>query len=142
GISAATGCASSVNFTQFVHLLPVVDATATPNPILLNANTQLNAVVTQNTNYGYTVVPVPFGSRDLSPVANSGPALFDEGNIDVNLGFNFNYYGNTYTGVTIHSNGQILMGTGNSSADFHYSPPFSGIPTSDEPNNWVGYWAD
>jgi len=142
GVSAATGCASSVNFTQFVHLLPVVDATATPNPILLNANTQLNAVVTQNSNYGYTVVPVPFGTRDLSPVANSGDALFDEGNIDVNLPFTFNYYGNSYTGVTIHANGQILMGTGNSSADFHYSPPFSGIPTADEPNNWVGYWAD
>jgi hypothetical protein len=58
------------------------------------------------------------------------------------LGFNFVFCGNTYTGVTLHGNGQILMGLGNTTASGIYSPPATGIPTASAPNNWLGYWVD
>ncbi|MBL0096777.1 MAG: hypothetical protein IPP46_09995 [Bacteroidetes bacterium] len=87
----------------------------------------------------YQVTSIPF-APDASVLTQSGAALGDEGNISVALPFTFTFDGVGYTGVTIHSNGQILMGTGNTSADFVYSPP--AIFTATAPNNWVGFWSD
>jgi len=143
GTSLTTGCTSiSDPVTVYVHLLPDVTATATPNPILLNANTQLQANVTQNSNYGYTVQSIPYSGRDLTAVAGISGGAGDEPNTNMPLGFDFNFFGNTYTGVTFHGNGQILMGLNNASANSIYSPPSSGIPTAAAPNNWLGYWVD
>ncbi|MBK9639432.1 MAG: hypothetical protein IPO63_17120 [Bacteroidetes bacterium] len=45
-----------------------------------------------------------------------------------------------YTDVTIHANGQILMGANNLSAQFAYTPP--SVFDAAAPNDWVGFWGD
>lgn len=87
----------------------------------------------------YVVTSIPF-APDASTLTQSVGALGDEGNQTVNLPFNFTFNGTSYNAVTIHANGQILMGANNTTADFQYSPP--NIFTNTAPNNWVGFWSD
>src|SRR5678815_3057681 len=102
-----------------------VTASATPNAINTGHNAQLTSSA-QVLGSGYTVGVLPFGDRDLSALTNQG-AIGDEGNATASLSFPFNFFGTNYTDVTIHSNGQILMGPGRTDANSIYSPPSTAV---------------
>jgi hypothetical protein len=135
-IFGGVSCTSSATVT--VHKAQL-GANASSNQVCRGQDAQLN-VNGFNFLESYAVAPLAFGDMDNSPLANAGPQG-DEGDVTANLGFTFRFFGNSYSAVTIHSNGQILMGGFNSSADFQYSPPFN-FPSASSPNNWVGFWAD
>jgi len=137
GTISATGCQNSTTVT--VHKANLTAVASGPYNLCHGYDAQLNLAATRS-NASYTVAPLAFSDRDLSPLSNFGPSG-DEGNVTANLPFTFRYFGNSYTAVTIHVNGQILMGPGNTSADFAYSPP-TAFPNTATPNNWVGFWAD
>jgi gliding motility-associated-like protein len=64
---------------------------------------------------------------------------YDDDNIygPFNIGFNFTFYGNTYSQFYINSNGQVLFGTGSlESAE-------AAIPSATAPNNFIApFWDD
>ncbi len=83
----------------------------------------------------YTVVPIPFGPEvPASPVPVT---LTDDSNIEVPLGFSFEFFGNSYTSAFIGSNGYLTLGTGSTTL----APQL--IPNSLVPNNIIAMmWTD
>ena len=72
----------------------------------------------------------------LGNVAKSGYAD-DESYGPFNIGFNFTFYGNSYSQFYINSNGQILFGSGSLAGDE------TSIPNAAAPNNYIAaFWDD
>jgi len=138
--TGANGCTRPVPLLVNVYPAVVANPTATPPVVCANGTSQLKT--NPATEAGYTVASIPFSGRDLTAVSGVGGGTGDEPITSMPLGFNFVFCGNTYTGVTLHGNGQILMGLANSTAVGVYSPPSTGIPSAAAPNNWLGYWVD
>gem|GEM_PF-1186904 len=94
----------------------------------------------ENSDSSYPSAP-EFNWIEIAPSAGgSGTSisLGDDDNEVVNLPFSFQYYGQTYTQLTICSNGWVAMGSVNSS-DFSNS----GIPDQDGPRAMIApFWDD
>jgi len=61
----------------------------------------------------------------------------DESYGPLDIGFNFTFFGNSYSQFYINSNGMILFGTGS------FSPTEVSIPTTGVPNNFIAaFWDD
>ena len=72
----------------------------------------------------------------LGSVAKNGYAD-DESYGPFNIGFNFTFYGNSYSQFYINSNGQILFGSGSLAGDE------TSIPNAAAPNNYIAaFWDD
>lgn len=133
------GCIATDTAVITVNANPVI-AVSTTTPNLCGGDTaQLVVDVISPVAGNYNVSSITYAPY-AGALTQSAAALGDEGNQTVTLPFTFNFAGNNYTDVTIHANGQILMGAGNTSADFQYSPPT--IFTAAAPNDWIGFWSD
>jgi hypothetical protein len=92
----------------------------------------------------YTVATVPFIPESM-PIYTPLGGVKNDGFIeDLPLGFNFTFFGNTYTTVNVYANGFLRFGTG-----FRTTEPDSGyakgntIPAAAFPNNIIAFaWAD
>jgi len=92
---------------------------------------------------GYTVAHVPFNTESI-PEIWAPDTVRDDGWIgDVNLGFDFNFYGKNYSTVNIYSNGFLMFGQGIPDprrVGFNKGGP---IPSANVPNNIIAFaWMD
>lgn len=135
----ASGCIATDTAVITVNANPVI-AVSTTTPNLCGGDTaQLVVDVISPVAGNYNVTSIAYAPY-AGALTLSAAALGDEGNESVTLPFTFNFAGTNYTDVTIHANGQILMGAGNTSADLQYSPPT--IFNAAAPNEWIGFWSD
>ncbi|HNB80584.1 MAG TPA: GEVED domain-containing protein, partial [Chitinophagaceae bacterium] len=119
-----------------VPTTPIVGAN--PGTICPGGSSALSAVAPSAPPTGYNVASIPYApvSPITTSLANAGP-IGDEGTTLAPLGFNFNYFGTSYSNVTVHTNGYIVFGT---YAFGSYTP--TPIPSVANTNGWVGYWSD
>lgn len=97
---------------------------------ICSANSDDGAVSTLPPKVNYTNQTVPFNWIDIA----SGGAVVARGtNVStlVNLGFSFQYYGNTYTQMYVHSNGFVSFGSSTTSNSN------TAIPNVSTPNNAI-----
>jgi hypothetical protein len=92
GTIFATGCKNTTIVPVHKATL-ALNASASPYSVCFQQNGQLNAAAS-NSLSSYSVASIPFTDKDNSTLSGIGAALGDEGNINVNLGFTFNYFGN------------------------------------------------
>ena len=82
------------------------------------------------------------GCGMIGGISTVVPGMFDDSCTTRNIGFNFNFYGTTYTQVGVASNGYVLLGscaTGDGT-DFSNDCP---VPSAVDPDNAVfGVWDD
>jgi hypothetical protein len=73
------------------------------------------------------------------PLVNGG----DDGRIvDLPIGFDFNYYGNTYSKLNLYLNGFVTFGPA-VAGDFYQVASIGGIPSAADPNNMIAFaWSD
>jgi hypothetical protein len=137
------GCASTATTTITYSEAPSLSSvTATPSTICAGDNSQLNS--SAGTTTAYTASNSTFSS--LPCQANPGPTGDDVVQGGDAIGFNFNYYGITYTTFGLSTNGNIQLGDGSGSAN---NPAYSNswtdvaIPNAGTPNNLVALaWDD
>ncbi len=113
---------------------------ATPPSVCPGTPVALSAIAPSAPPTGYSVASIPYAP--VSPIsttlAGAGP-IGDDITTVASIGFNFNFYGNTYSQVQIHTNGYIVFGSSNFVFGSH-SPVL--IPSTANHNNWAGFWAD
>lgn len=134
GIATAT-----ITIVETPSISPV---TATPSSVCSGGNSQLN--VSAGTTTAYTLSNPSFSSTAC--LANPGPTGDDAIQGNNAIGFNFNYYGVTYTQFGISTNGNIQIGDGTGTAN---NPAYSTswtdvvIPNAAVPNNMIALaWDD
>lgn len=73
------------------------------------------------------------------PLVNGG----DDGRVvDVPIGFDFSFYGNTYSKLNLYLNGFVTFGTA-VAGDFYQVASIGGIPSTSDPNNMIAFaWSD
>ena len=69
-------------------------------------------------NHGYTLSEIV--SPSVTSIAGTGTAVNtgDDGTVDTSIGFDFEFFGQTYSDLQINGNGIIYMGTGYDPASF------------------------
>lgn len=79
----------------------------------------------------------PYDFVDISATGNPGPTS-DDGNVTAPLGFNFDFFGQVISSVTLNANGHLYL-TGQSGAHFDNSAvPGGGVPLG----QIAAYWDD
>ena len=125
-----------------VHAITVtstfsVSVTATPNPICLGAQVQLNAIASGATYRSYTVSNISY-----SPVSGTGTAVSlgdDQVSGALPIGFTFNFFGQNYNNFYACSNGFITF-----TASMPATPVYGQfIPSTSDPDNFIALcWND
>ena len=145
------GCESSTTISVTVNPSPVViNATAVPPVVCAGSNSQLDVnYILPPTNY--FVNPIPYNPQP-APTNNAVliPTGFwtagDEGlTAPVNIGFNFTFFGNTYSTVSINSNGHLQFTPNPTTSTYApFTPlPFVIFPLNPNGNDIVaGIWSD
>lgn len=133
--TAGSGCTNTATVPVTVFPAPNVIATASPAIVCPTGNVQLNVNIPSSV---YTMASIPFAPEPV-PVTTSSISG-DEAIQTVSLGFNFGYFGNTYTDVILHTNGYIQLGGSTPTCLSCYTPQTA--PNAANPNNWAGIWAD
>ncbi|MEI6946705.1 T9SS type A sorting domain-containing protein [Paraflavisolibacter sp. H34] len=133
-LSSATATSNSVKMT--VSPLPSVQATASPATLCSGGTSQLHALVqAERVTNTYSLSSVSY-----APVGISGTAVaLDDDAVSASLpiGFNFAFFGTTYSEFSISSNGNIQFGAPSGG----FTP--QAIPGTSQPNNFIALcWAD
>ena len=149
----AAGCTNAANVTVTVNNSPVVTTSATPGAICSGANSQLNSTVnlggpadsyslsaltgqtyTTLTGGGITVINT---NAQLTPGMGGGTQ--DDGGVVITLPFSFTYMGNTFTEMSMCTNGWV--GAGNwGTIDAVTMRTAANFFTSTIPNNTIAAW--
>jgi hypothetical protein len=110
-------------------------ATGEFDPALVGGGTTTDITYTFTPTGAYSVAEIPYG-----PAASVAPVpvtLFDDDDATVPIGFNFEFFGNAYSSINIHSNGYLSF---NSDLNFTVGTP---LPTPSEPNELIAFaWDD
>jgi uncharacterized repeat protein (TIGR02543 family) len=103
----AAGCDSIVTLDLTINTLPTITASSN-TPVCEGGALNLTStgVVTQPVDVNYSVESIAYAPVTPATAASAGPAG-DDRLSDVPIGFNFNYYGTTYTNLFISTNGYI-----------------------------------
>ncbi len=149
------GCSTPLNTSQMfaVGVLPANSfiPTATPSTLCIGGTSTLAANLSSS---GFSVTsipiamatstsPVPLVTNGTINVALASGSLDDGGWSSIPLGFNYNFFGNTYSSVNVGTNGLIQFGAYNSNNGF--TAPYglgdytfaNSLPTTLEPMNVV-----
>lgn len=112
---------------------------ATPSVVCPGTPSALSAIAPSAPASGYTVASIPFAPSTPSGTTNPGPAGDDVVSASIPIGFNFGYYGTTYSNIVISTNGFISFD----------AAPGAGccagqaIPNAATPNNLIAVcWTD
>ncbi len=149
----AAGCTNTANVTVTVNTAPVVTTSATPAAICAGANSQLNSTVNLGppaSSYsrtllaGQTYAPLTGGgitiintNAQLTPTM--GGATQDDGGVVITLPFTFTYLGNTFTEMSMCTNGWV--GAGNwGTIDAVSMRTAANLFTGTIPNNTIAAW--
>ncbi len=127
----SSGYTKSINYTLTIGQMTVNDPSGPDS---------YGYYAYENNDSSYSPAPV-FNWIEIAPAAGGSGTVIQLGDDDdqlVNLPFTFNYYGASFTQITIGSNGNLAMGSENA-RDFSNS----GIPNSDGPSNMIApLWDD
>jgi hypothetical protein len=152
-VTDANGCSATATSTVTVSPSPTVTATATPASICSGGTSQLNALAclgipsssyTLSSLTGQTYTPLSGGgitivntNAQLTPTF--GDATQDDGGIVVTLPFTFTYNCNTFTQMSMSTNGWV--GAGNQGTiDAANSRAPGNFFTTTIPNNTIASW--
>jgi len=58
----------------------------------------------------------------------------------INLGFSFEFFGNSFSQIRVHSNGFVTFDIANPATTVNFNQ--TAIPNAAYPNNWIGLWED
>jgi len=85
----------------------------------------------------YAFEPADYSWTEISGTGTNTGISCDDCSVFVPMGFNFNFFGNTYSSIGIGSNGILSFGSGTS--DFSNDD----IPNAGSPNNYIApFWDD
>ncbi len=123
-----------------IYALPTAPVlSATPGTICPGSTSALTAVAPSAPALGYSVASIPYAPTTAPASINAGPVGDETVSSSIPIGFNFNYYGSTYTNFVISTNGFISFD----------ASPGSGccsgqaIPNALTPNNLIAScWTD
>jgi hypothetical protein len=123
-----------------IYALPTAPVlNATPGTICPGSTSALTAVAPSAPALGYSVASIPYAPTTAPASINAGPVGDETVSSSIPIGFNFNYYGSTYTNFVISTNGFI---------SFDASPGAGccsgqAIPNALTPNNLIATcWTD
>ena len=157
-----TGCSISKQVAVGVFTFPSsgIAATATPaGPVCSNTTTQLDIPGFSSESFAVTSIPyaaaVEPGSGVTTLVTNgtanvalSGGSLDDGGWGGIPIGFNYNFFGNTFSTLAIGTNGLLMFGTvpGYGTAagqlgQFSFVLTPQVFPNASNPGNVIAYMA-
>ena len=138
------GCATSSSVNLAVDAIPTVTVGASPAVICDGGTSVLSDVVNAPTSFMVNAIPYATATL-LSPTtlnsASGWTGGYDDGYINVSLGFTFNMFGTNYTSVNISPNGYVNFGT--LSASYASSPVSLPATGSSIPKNMIAlFWHD
>jgi hypothetical protein len=122
---AAGGCTAVATTTVVISIAPsILTISATPSVICAGGNSSLNVLGASTTAYTITNIPyapVTTPSTGVTTLANlgtqatplSGGSLDDGYWSNLNLPFQFSFFGNTYSTFAVGTNGYVFLGAGN-----------------------------
>ncbi len=89
---------------------------------------------------GYSIDSAyPYAWTEISTATDLGLNGIDDGDTEIAIGFDFDFYGSTYNTVWVHTNGMLKFGGSNELSYFE----FLGIPDASAPNNYIApFWED
>ncbi len=146
----AVGCTGSTTVTVTVIPAPIVTASATPTDICTGLNSQLNTTV----NIGVPYTLSNLSSQTYSTLTGGGITIIntnaqltsgmgstnqDDGGVVVTLPFNFTYMGNTFTQMSMCTNGWVGAGDWGT-IDAASMRAGGNLFTSTIPNNTIAAW--
>lgn len=155
---AGTGCTETVVTSIGVYPFPSTTMTATPNDticagstVTLNSGLSAGNFSYSTITYGNRTAPtsaVNLATNGAAVVTQSGTASLDDGGWGaIPIGFNFNFFGTTYTSINVGTNGTLQFGAFNNNdgltaprglADY----AFTTLPSTTEPFNVVAVCAN
>lgn len=134
----ATNPLGSDSITHIITVTPAFTATVTANPTTICAGdtVNLNAVASGSNYRSYTVSNIPY-----APLTGTGTTVTltdDAMSTSRAIGFNFDFFGTTYSNFYICSNGFITFSSGMPAS--YFSSP---VPAAATPNNMIALcWND
>lgn len=134
GSDAGSGCAYVETMNINVEALPIVTATVDDDSVCVGDTVNLSATANVDP-FNYSVSSIGF---DTIPGTGTNVTLGDDAIALVPIGFNFEFYGVTYSGAYISSNGFLsFTNVGNGCCSGQ------NIPNAAIPNNLVAFnWED
>lgn len=147
---SVTGCPTYNVFTSVgVYPLPNANLTATPNQLcpggssLINTGLSSGNFSVQCITHGWRTAPVNAGVLAANGVKTTPPGGQADASLDdgkwggVPIGFNFNYFGTTFTTCNVGTNGVLNFGPYASFNGTQYQFP-NGFPSPASPLNTIG----
>ena len=134
-VTDVNGCVNSASTTVLINELADIVPTTDPNPICSDTSVQLDVLIYTCNNYVFDTIP-------FAPISGTGTPVIlsdDEVSTALAIGFDFEFYCNTYDTFYISSNGFITFSASSSNGCC------SGgiLPSSDSPNDLVAFaWGD
>lgn len=155
-ITGPGSCTKTINTTVSVYPLPTATVTTSASGVCPGTTATINSGLTAS-NFTNTVIPhAPLVAPVTATTLCSGgnvivtPDLSFDNPTDLDdsgwgarpIGFNFNFFGTTYSTINIGTNGTVIFGTPNAAmatalADF----TFTTLPSTTEPFNMVAVLA-
>ncbi|MFN5182526.1 MAG: beta strand repeat-containing protein, partial [Bacteroidota bacterium] len=145
--ASVTGCASITGTNTFnVGVIEALSYTPTAAPSgicegqtsVLNSNLSSAGFTYSNTTFSMATPTSPTNlcTNGVANVALASGNLDDGGWSSIPIGFNYNFFGNTYSSVNVGTNGVLLFGTYNATSlgDYTFA---SALPTATEPTNII-----
>lgn len=146
GSAAFTGCTSVAYSSIGVYPLPSATVTTTANGVCPGTSATIGSGLTAG---NFTSSPIAFSAltaptsavtlvtAGAAVVPQTTGSLDDGGWSNIPVGFNFNFFGTTYTNITVGTNGTLFFGGTPNVGDFD----FVTLPSTTEPFNMVAVLA-
>ncbi|MDI1316154.1 GEVED domain-containing protein, partial [Flavobacterium sp.] len=114
------GCSATASFSVSVYPLPTATVTTTANGVCPGTSATINSglsagnfTVTSTPYVAFTVPPsaVTVITNGVANVPLTGGSLDDGGWSGLPIGFNFNFFGNSFSTISAGTNGLLMFGT-------------------------------
>lgn len=120
GFEASSGCAAQGFVSVGVYPLPAANLTTDVNGVCPGTNANINTGLSAgnftvtSTTYAPSTAPANAGvimNNGIAVTPLSGGSMDDGGWGGIPIGFNFNYFGNTFNSIAAGTNGLLMFGT-------------------------------
>jgi len=147
GTDPISGCVAQKSITIGVNPLPISNVTASLTNVCpgtaVTVNTGLSAQNFTSASIPFAALTAPISAVTLAtgglatPATDLGFGLDDGGWSNIPVGFGFNFFGTSYTTVSIGTNGTVFMGNTGNVGDY----TFTTLPSINEPFNMIAVLA-
>jgi hypothetical protein len=155
GTDPNTGCSAQTTVQINVFALPTANVTSDVSGVCPGSTAIISTGLAAG-NFTSTSIPfspltapgdaVSLASGGVALVPQTGGTLDDGGWGNIPVGFNFNFFGTTYSSINVGTNGTVMFGTFNNNGGF-VAPyglsdyGFTSLPSTTEPFNMVAVLA-